>query len=105
MDRWLDKHAESMLAMLAFLGFVFWCVTMVGCRTVYVNSVHNQQTGGAVETVLRDNAAESDVQQGKTVTTEAQLPIEEIADVATPEEAVVDAVVDAVADGEEESGE
>ena len=29
MDRFMQQHAEPMLAMLAFIGFVVWCINMV----------------------------------------------------------------------------
>ena len=32
-QNWLDRHGESTLAMVAFAGFLVWCMTMCGCAS------------------------------------------------------------------------
>ena len=96
MDNFMVRHAGTMFMVVILAG------AFMGCRTVYVNSVHNQRTGGAVETTLKDNTGTSEAQMGKTVTTETQLPIDKIAEAVTGE-GLVDEAVEAVADAVEEN--
>ena len=60
------------VVVLALVGLYLW----TGCRTVYVNSVHNQRTGGAVSTEMKEQKAETTADFGKTVTTNAEVPLQ-----------------------------
>jgi len=70
MDNFMVRHAGTMFAMVILAG------TLLGCRTVYVNSVHNQRTGGAVSTEMKEQKAETTADFGKTVTTNAEVPLQ-----------------------------
>jgi len=89
------------VVVLALVGLSLW----TGCRTTinYVNSVHNEQTGGAVETELSKNNGEmsAESQQGKTITTETAIP-EAVLDSMSPEASAAQDVIEAVADAVEE---
>jgi len=92
------------VVLLAVVSMLLW----VGCRTnqVYVGSgaMTNVKQAASVYSADGQTASGSvaaiiyfDANQGKTVTTEAQLPVDEVAEIANPEGAAAGAVVDAVA--------